>query len=277
MSNLNKIIDRVKKLLALADRGTEAEAASAAEQAARLMEQYELDEAVVRLVDTRPAERIVKARLESDKDEVLDAGEDESKTDVGEGKRVAWKEVIAVAVAEDLGVHTYFWKRKLGGRLRRDMRGMGRESAIQAWRYTYQYLCRAVDELATKAWGSKEDDAASIRAWKNAFRVGCASRLAVRIAEARKAIEWDRRERVTDAVMAGDDKPQMAMVVVDRDREEVSQRYDAFKKETRMGTAPSVGGVSSRSGYDAGREAGDKVSLGGGRGGLPAGQPRLRG
>lgn len=263
MANINKVLDRVRKLLALKENTTsEAEAAEAASQAAALMEQFELTEAMVRLDEpaTKP-EAIVKEMLEPDLDE-------------NHIKRVAWKETIASAVAKDLGVKMYFWHRTLNGRKRTTVRGMGRESAIQAWRYTCQYLWRAVDELCEQHWEAEGDRFGSTaRAWKNAFRVGCASRLAVRLAEKRKEVEQVREAAKAAAFGDAPTKEQQALTVIERDRKEVDDAYAEMAKG--WGTIKSVGQVTAWDGYDAGKRAGDKVSLGGGRAGLAAGQGML--
>src|SRR3990167_7862705 len=104
MANIQKVLDRVRKLLALSEHTTsEAEATEAAGRASALMEEYELSEALVRLDEpTRKAEPIVRERLEPDKDEYS-------------LKRVAWKETVASAVAKDLGVKLYYHTRYLGG------------------------------------------------------------------------------------------------------------------------------------------------------------------
>jgi hypothetical protein len=66
-----------------------------------------------------------------------------------------------------------------------------------------------------------------------------------------------------------------ALALVERDREEVDAEYAVYSK--KFGTMASVGQVSNRSGYDAGRDAGDRVRLGGGGKGLPAGRGRIAG
>src|SRR4051812_47077207 len=133
---IEKIIDRVRKLLSLADHsGSEHEAASAASHAAKLMEEHQLTEAFVRLDDAeaKPETILQDERLEPN-------------APLTGRKRVAWKETIASAVARDLGVRFYWRSRRdHGGRLTRDMRGFGRESAIQTWRYTCEYLWRQIE------------------------------------------------------------------------------------------------------------------------------------
>lgn len=263
MSNLHKIIDRVRKLLALADNaGSEAEAANAAAQARKMMEEYSLEEALVRLDEpSKPAEKILK-------NELL-----ENARTPYQSNRTGWKEVLSRAVAEDLGVKMYYWSKHNGSRRCTEMMGMGRESAIQAWRYTYQYLCRAVEDMCKEA--CAEDDARSGKAWTNAFKVACASRIAVRLFEAKKAKQVDAKAAVAEAMPnITPEQRELALTVVEKDAAEVEREYDDFSKDFGK-SIRSVGQVSSADGYNAGRQAGDKISLGGGRAGLTAGQGRL--
>lgn len=270
-ASIAKITDRVRKLLALSENThSEAEAANAAERAARLMEEYEITEVMLRIEDpSKRAEPIVKARLEPDEEEKLSDDEPKFPTDL-HNKRVAWKETLASAVAKDLGVKMYYWSRSLGGRKRTDIRGMGRESAIHAWRYTYQFLCRQVDELAEEAWKQGDGGYASARAWKNAFRVGCATRIAIRLAEKRVKHRTERQETADQA----DPTAVVALAVVEKDRAEVDEAYARYSKG--WGTTSSVGSTSSYDGYQAGDAAGATASLGGGKGALPAGQARIK-
>jgi hypothetical protein len=274
MSNIEKIIDRVRKLLALAEgAGSEHEAASAAARATALIAEYQLTEAELRVADaTLPPEPIEKsARLEP---EVPLTGR----------KRVAWRETIALAVAKDLGVRmhwTYTRDWSNGGRKCSDVRGFGRESSIQTWRYTCQYLWRAIDELA-EAEGTSGSQ--SVRAYRNAFRVGCAQRISERIwlaakerAAAPMAAHTNDEPDGDASGGAGDGQAvdrSKALAIVERDREEVDAEYKKYSKG--FNTVSPVGQVSSRSGYDAGRDAGDRVKLGKAKAGLPAGQNRLK-
>ncbi len=268
-ASIAKITDRVRKLLALSENThSEAEAANAAERAARLMEEYEITEVMLRMQDaSKRIEPIVKARLEPDEEETLSDDEPRFPGDL-QNRRVAWKETLASAVARDLGVRMYYWHRSLGGRKRTDIRGMGRESAIHAWRYTYQFLCRQVDELADEAWDSEDGSGSSAKAWKNAFRVACATRIAIRLAEKRVKHRTERAEMATEGPMT------TALAVVEKDRQEVDEAYERYSKG--WGKTSSVGSVSSRSGYDAGDAAGQRASLGSAGRGLPAGQGRIK-
>jgi hypothetical protein len=265
---IEKAIDRVRKLLSLAKGTSEHEAASAAASAAKLIEQFELTEAMIRIddVEAKPEPIDKRARLEPD---LPSHGR----------KRVAWRETIAQATASDVGVKIY-WVHHF------DMHGFGRESAIQTWRYTFQYLCRAVDQLADEEWAKEPFDMhGSVRAWKNAFRVGCAQRLSVRLYEARVERRKARVEHEEGVVARasgassedaiGASRECQALAVVAKDQAQVDQEYASYSKGWR-GSVGSIGQTSSRDGYSAGRAAGDRVSLGAKRAGLGAGQGRLR-
>lgn len=275
-NGIEKALDRVRKLLALAQHSTsEAEAALAASRAAKLIEEFALTEALIRLDDTdaQPEPIVTDARLEPD----VPAS--------ARRKRVAWKEAITKAVARDLGVRFYWWGTKQrtpngGWRTTQDIRGLGRESAIQTWRYTCQYLWRVIDDLADEAWLAEGDLIATTgrkRAWKNAFRSGCAARIAVRLWENRQAEREQAaavREHQAAAVDPTTKREVLALAVVEKDQEEVDSEYKKLSKDWE-GSIGSVGQTSSRSGYEAGTEAGNRVALGAKRAGLAAGQGRL--
>lgn len=111
---MSKIIDRIRKLLALTQSTNEHEAAAAGAKAAQLMREHEIGEAMLRISDeTATAEPIIEGGI--DGTEVL-------------GKQVAWKLFIAMGAAVAFGVQT--WRH--GGRIV----GLGRTSAVQSWNYT---------------------------------------------------------------------------------------------------------------------------------------------
>lgn len=273
MSNINKILDRVRKLLALSENSpSENEAALAAANAAKLMEEYQLTEALVRLdAPVLPAEKIVTEQLDPVTNEAR--------------KRVAWRETVSAAVADDCQVREYLRYRTVGTYpnlvKQTNVVGMGRESSVQTWRYTTQYLCRVVDELADAGWDELDDYTrrnSSARSWKNAFRVGCASRIAVRLAEARASRTMTREAQVAHAMATlnvDDDRASQALTIVDRDKDQLDAAWAETKKNFSRGKAPSIGQVTSSDGYQAGRAAGDRVELNSSRTGLPAGQGRL--
>lgn len=260
MTDISKIISRVQKLLAATKSDNEHEAALAGARAAAMIEEFQLTEAQLRVDDdTLPPEPIKEGvRL----DEYAEWRE----------KRVAWIETIHNAVALSLGCKTWIQ--------RGEIMCFGRESATQAWRYTSMYLQREVARLCEEAW-EREGDAAeaagqSTRRWKNAFRVGAAQAIAIRLrTEHRKTREASRvtTAAADDVIRRTADEPtSQALAIVEKDEAEVEVEYKRMTKGWRnMG---GIGGTSSRSGYSAGREAGEQVQISGGRG-LRAGQGRL--
>lgn len=267
MSNIEKVLDRVRKFLKLAEHSSnEHEAASAAAQAAKLMEEYQLSDALVRLDDPAVApEPIVEQRLDPDRV-------------VAHSKRVAWKEAISTAVARSVGVKMFWNWTRIGGRKHSDIRGFGRESAVQTWRYTSQYLWRAVDEFADAAWEASGHASAGrgvARAWKNAFRVGCATRLAIRLKEIKDAEELARKQ-AKEAAVGAETRDSLAMTLIEKDRDGMDAAYKERSKNFGKAVA-SIGSTSSYAGYQAGREVGDKIHLGGGRAGLASGRGMLTG
>jgi hypothetical protein len=250
--SIQKVIERVQKFLAVSRSDNEHEAALAASRAAKLMEEYNLSEAMLRVEDTsRAAEPIV------DGVKLVDQTK----------KRSAWREAIATSVAMSLGCHVYISN---GNTV-----CFGREGATQAWNYTSQYLFREVDRLADEAW-DREGAAArkvgqSIRRWKNSFRVGAAGAIATRLRNEANETRGQRRVRIHNEYAESSD---LALQVVEKDEHEVESAY--ANRSRTFSNLGAIGSVSSRTGYTAGREAGSSMALGGGRAALGAGQGRLK-
>lgn len=249
------VLDRVRKLLKLA-HGTpsEAEAALAAQRAAELMAEHQLSEAEVRAADPQQ------------KAEEIDR---QAPCGPGDKRRVAWKGTIANAVARSMGVKM-FWH---SGAIRL----FGRTSATQATAYTAQYLWHEVDRLADAAWQAHAAPAwESARAWKSAFRVGAASRLASRLWQAGQAAQAEAVAAVAAKDPALPATTTTALMIRDQDQAEVDREYAAYSKGWRN-VSHSTAGCGSSGGYSAGQRAGDGIALGVKRAGLGAGAARLRG
>lgn len=266
----DKILDRVRKLLRLADNaGSEAEAATAAARAAALMAEHAITEAQAALDagdDAAPEPIQYEALLDPDADRRTSA------------KRVAWRCTLAHAVAYSVGVRSYYSNGHVVG--------LGRETAVQTWRYTTSYLAAEVERLADAAYVGKSDYV-SARSWKNAFRLGCAERVGQRLRDQAYAERLQRAAQVEiakaeievaqRAASDADTPPSnhaLAIVKVDTAREEVDAAYRQIS--ARFGRAKPMGQTSSYGGLQAGRAAGDRVSLGGTARGLPAGRGRLK-
>lgn len=252
----SKILDRVRKILALkSGTHSEAEAAECAAQAAKLMAEYEITEAMLRLDEpSSQPEKIVREPLE-------DVAEDQGV------KRVAWKSVLHHAIADDLGIHTYlsYSNKLIGSKYVKQTKvmGIGRESAIQTWKYTFQFLCREINKLADEEWqrgAAQFYGNLNIKAFKNSFRLGAAGRVALKIAESSQVRRADRAAAIKAAGI--DSRESRALLVVEREQAEVDAEYESVKRGFDKPAAAAIGRISSYSGYHAGVEAGEKIVIG---------------
>ncbi len=232
--SIEKVLEKVRKLLALAKSSNEHEAASAAAKAAELMQEHQLEEAQLRVEDDT-----IKA----------DPIEEESLFGDLRGNKVYWKASLAFGIARSVGAFT-FWT---GGALK----VYGRTGAIQSVRYLFAYLVREVDRLADAKWAEASSDTyESARSWKNGFRLGAASTIKERLIAQR--IEAEEKQKIEVEIKA---VTSQALVVVRKDTAELDAEFRKRMRGCRKTAGPTL---RSRSGFQAGREAGADVSLGGG-------------
>lgn len=247
MTQQEKILDRIKKLLSLANSSNEHEAALAAARATKLMLEHGIAEAQLEETDER--ENVGKIELE-------------------EGTKLPkWKSVVlnGLSIAFDC-IHYYSRRRGAYGKRSTVFIVVGQPSKTATITYMYTYLVKEIERLADAAYGeeARECQASGIerpgaRAWKNAFRVGAAQTIASRVIKENKKVR-------AQAKAAG-----QSLVRIDQDKTAV----EVFVKNTvgPLGAGSGIK-VSSRSGYAAGAAAGKNVGLGGGKG-LGAGNKRL--
>jgi len=251
-----KILDKIKKLLKLANSDNEHEAAAAAARATKLMLEYEIEEAMLADDDSGLKEAVEEQAL------------DET------GNRVPWKLTLVSGLTRAFDCDClYSWNIQwVKGKKKRVTvyKIIGQPSKLATVRYMYQYLVGEINRLADKAYGeeARERQASGIeappaRGWKNGFRYGAATMIHQRLAEQRSET---RRE-------AQDAGKTQALVRIN----ESALAVQSFKQQKypRLGSAPAAV-VSSRSGFSAGRAAGKSVSLGGGGPRLGAGAKRLK-
>jgi hypothetical protein len=228
------VLDRVRKLLNLArDSNNENEAASAAQRAADLMEQHEIHEAELRTLEEPDAQA-------AQHKETID------RLRATETRRVVgWHAALASGLMTKFHCRYYFNNGAIVF--------FGRLTAVQTASYTLQYLIREVERLCDA------ECADNSRSFRNAFRLGCASRIA---------------QRLTADIAApiADQPPASAgvLAIIQKDRDEVEAAYEEMSKD--FGKA-RIGSYSSGGGFKAGVRAGTAANLGGGgRAGLPKGQ-----
>lgn len=171
-----KILERIRRLLALSRSENLNEAGNAARAAQRLMSEHQIDEAQVS----------------------FDAGEadapfaDEEIADFGQ-RTSHWRSIVLDGLASANGARAYLRAYKLAGVRHSTVRVLGPRAAVATVRYLFEYLIRQVEELVLR------HEEASVR-WKNAFRLGAAAMLRTRLVE---AAEDARRRAARDGNRAG--------------------------------------------------------------------------
>lgn len=221
----DKIVERIRKLLALSQSANEHEAAAAAARAAELMAAHQLHAATL----TQAAPDPIGAHE-------IDRG----------GHAVSWRGILANGIAQSFGCRMY-WKqgRQDGARYARTM-VVGRAGDVDGVRYMYLYLSSEIERLAADAWTALPDRdrmCARPRSWKNAFRLGAATTIAGRLREARVQALQAARARAT---ATGDDQAAHALVRVERDAAELEQfmaRLGVRRKAAPTISAPGALGA----------------------------------
>lgn len=229
------VLDRVRRLLALAERGgTEHEAAAAAAAAQRLIDRHRLD---VALLDVDQEDEA--APPEAIGDVVLD---DSMK------RRVTWRGTLAGGCARAQGCRVY-WS-PVGGVYA--IRIVGAPARVAAAASLYSYLVREVERLGTV------EGAGHGRAWAHAWRHGCAARLRERLTEAARAAVEEARAGATGAELV---RVERALARIDPGTE--GSRVDAWMRAQLKLTPGRRASVSCSDGWNAGKRAGDRMGLGG--------------
>ncbi len=155
MSRL-KILDRIKKLLAMTTSSNANEAANAAAEAQRMMLDHKIQEADL---DTGGEEDVVEP--------IAEFAVDQSK------KKVTWKSYLLTGVARANGCDSYrcmTWKENKKGKKinqKSTLQVVGTERDVQAVAYIYKYLCNEIDRI------TREEAHGKGRGYANSFKLGC--------------------------------------------------------------------------------------------------------
>lgn len=218
----DKLLARVRKLLALADSPNVHEAASAAALAQAL-------------IDTHRLQGLLEA--EASKQEEAEALEDGRDTPLETGRRVrTWKTVLAAGLARLNGCVAYTTGRKKTALLLLAGRPGDRAAVLEVWTWLVHRI-----ELLSATLGPGQD-----RSWHDAFRIGAAEEILARMAAS--------QHRVLQDVEAA------ALVTVEHGLARRQSAVDHFAEETlrlKPGRALRV----DAEGYARGKAAGATVDL----------------
>jgi hypothetical protein len=245
----DKILDRVRKLLELANNNLNVnEAANAAAAAQELMTRHAIGEAML-----APVADTVDEQIEAD---LLYA----------QGKKHAtWRGILAVVMAEVNQCKVFVQ----GG----DLRIIGRPSDAATVRYLFSYVIREIERLCKEEAGWRGNPG---RVWCNNFKLGAVEsvnkRLRESAAQARAAMRREASANDTMGTGSAIVLVNNALAKLDKRTEDVRAFAQAKFKLRSRGTAHFR---NDDSGREAGRRAGAHIELNPARGGaLGAGARR---
>lgn len=224
---MESIVSRIKKLLALGERGgTEAEAAAAMQKVHELLAKHNL------CLDD------VKDSPVAEEDYIRDESEATA--------RQPWQDIIWTSVAK-----LYFCKHlnMSGGIGRYRHLIIGKPSNIAGVKYVAGYIVRTGDMLAGQAAVSSDGS----RAFRNSFKKGFAYRIHARVEE---EIKNARAGKMTDSVTG-------TALILSPLYDSSSRDIDRFimGQNMKIKRVSQNASVSDHNGYVAGRNAADSVSL----------------
>lgn len=244
---IEDVIPKVRKLLTLASNhaATEAEAATAAAAAQKLIEQYHLDTA---LLDAEPQQAQPTEQAHA-YHEPLGTW----------GKKIVWRGKLARVIAEANGCSSY-WERTKDGLF---LRLIGTPSRVAGVRQLYTWLATEIDRLGTAAATGKG------QSYGRAWRIGCASRVGERLKEAARL---GREEARQQAIGAGASIVRVNAALATLD----AAAADTARVVRSLGLRNTYSAPVRVDGYKDGRQAGDRIKLSG-HAALGRGTDRLRG
>ena len=252
-------IDKVRKLLALANSANENEAAAAAGRASDIMERHRLDAAMVAEAEQRDVEH----------EEAFSMNEDQP-AERAHARMPAWYWALAWAIAEANRCKPR--QRVAVSQGKRAVTFAGRPSDAAAARYMLDALANETDRLGSEF--VARHNASRSRAVGKSFRLGCAAAIAERL----QASVADTTSKVRAELRAADD--QQALVRLDHAiarRTHDAARLDAFMASNGVRyRSAGAATVSSAAAFAAGGAAGQSVNLRGGVASLGAGARALK-
>lgn len=234
-----KLLDRVRKLIALSTSPNENEAALAAEKAQALLAEHKLSMDEVLKEDSTPVE------LYHDHTERTDSR--------------PWRRVIGMWCAKMYFTQYYFsFKKELSatrgnGYIRYDVHNfVGQEQDVLVAKMLFLYLSATVEQLATK--NALRQPVKKRASYRTSFLHGCAQRLSARIHERIEAAK--RGEIKTEA---GKNLP--ALLDLYQTAEERNNAYLKKQMGRALATHRRRGKLNNIDGALDGREAADRISL----------------
>ncbi len=237
---MTTILDTVRKLLRLAESPNAHEAASAAAKAQSLIDQHNLSTALLALDSAAP----------TPDEPIEDFGKKGAPLD-SRPQLDRWRSTLAATICGANGCRVY----RSGGTLAI----VGRPSDAETVRYLYAYLVREVEQLCER------DGRGCGRTWRNNYRLGVVDTIARKLRAERETFRAEQRQL---AAAAGS----LALVRVNSALARVEQRGTDvsawMKTHMRLRAGSSSYSRSDMSAREAGRRAGQSITINRARGAL---------
>lgn len=252
----NEAMDKVRKLLELANSDNEHEAAAAAARAQAIMDRYQIETAML------------GAAIESEDEAIVDFESDPLEDADGKTPTaLAWRSTLVHALVKANACQMYTWADRSTSQ-RQLYHVVGRPSDVAIVRYLFAYCSREIDRLAKQKKGHG-------RSWILAYRLGCAQAVRQAIEREKEAL---RSQMYADAHAAPDSTALVALDNALARVEERSRSTEAWMAANVTATTKGGGFVTSQAGVAAGRREGRDIYPGrsGGRQ-VAAGARQLKG
>lgn len=226
---LKKVLDQINALRALATSNNPHEAASAAAQAARLIDKYSISEAELEAASGSAGEKVI-----AEEDPLVTAP----------GSRIAqWKFILASGLASHFGV--YLIREKVRGKIRLML--SGRPSDVAVVRYFYSWVSQEIERLCRNANEALPGGKGGV-AWCTTYKNGAAIGVCIQL----KKLKEETRPTVST----------QALVLLDARMEEAKRaRLALYGKDVKVRTAQFNWG-SDPNAYAQGNRDGQQINLG---------------
>lgn len=245
----SKIVDRIRKLLALATSDNVNEAANAAARAQELMKEHQIEMADISVQTGKEMPR------EDVKEEVLEGTGSRSKA-------LKWRVQLAGTLARAFNGRIFFYSGT------DKIVIIARPSDAQTVRYLLGYLGMEIERLCTKEWAAligeyKSGEYQGLQppratAWKNSFRDGAVHAITAKLQQKDRPATAPR-----PAITAAAESSRAQALVLVRKADELAkvQVEAAMKKHfPRGGRGSGFSAASSPDGYSTGKRVGSTIS-----------------
>lgn len=244
MNALDAVTLKVRKLLRLAENNPNPnEAANAAAQAQRLIDEHQLSQAMLEIDSQQPVNGLDDEPV---RDFTYDAPLDAPK------KMDRWRVTLAGSLARANACRILIYGSRAIGLV-------GRPSDADAVRHLYAFLTRELEQLTT------EHGRRMGRTWRNNFRLGVVDTIQRKLADEREAFRHEARESAAGS--------SVALLRIDNALARVAARGTEVDNWITENMQLGKGRAYSPSRYDAnarlqGRRAGERISINRSRGGI---------